>query len=73
MYYIKWPQNDIHIYMYIGLRYTQSIKQLTHSLSVYELYELSVHPSVCAIRDSVDDIPSKGCTGHVHPGDSCRL
>jgi hypothetical protein len=29
--------------------YTQSIKQLTEDLPVYELYELSVYLSVCAL------------------------
>jgi hypothetical protein len=45
----------------IDLSYTQSIKQLRDNLSVCGSYELSVHPSVCAIRDSVDDIPA------IHP------
>jgi hypothetical protein len=42
--------------------YTQSIKQLTDDLHVYELYELSVYLSVYAIRDSTDEFMFKGCT-----------
>jgi hypothetical protein len=40
----------------------QSIKQLTDNLSIYGLYELSVHLSIHAVRDSADDHHSKGCT-----------
>jgi hypothetical protein len=38
----------------------QSIKKLTHNLSVYD--ELFVHLSARAVRDSTDNLPSKGCT-----------
>jgi hypothetical protein len=31
----------------------QSVKQLTYNLSVYGLYQLSVHLSVCVVRDSI--------------------
>jgi hypothetical protein len=37
----------------------QSIKQLTDGLSVYGLYELFVHLSVCVVRGSADDLLSK--------------
>jgi hypothetical protein len=37
----------------------QNIKQLTDGLFVYEMYELSVHLSVFAVRGSADD-PSEG-------------
>jgi hypothetical protein len=40
----------------------QNIKQLTDGLSVYGLYELSVHLYVCVVRGCADDLLSKGCT-----------
>jgi hypothetical protein len=40
----------------------QSIKQLIDDLSIYGLYEMSVHLSVCTVRDFIDDLLSKGCT-----------
>jgi hypothetical protein len=36
--------------------YTQSIKQLTDDLPLYELYELFVYLSIYAIRDYTDRV-----------------
>jgi hypothetical protein len=42
--------------------YVQSIKQLTDGLSIYVLYEVFIHLSVCVVRDSAGDPLPKGCT-----------
>jgi hypothetical protein len=49
-------------HLYLILNSIQSIKQFTDGLPIYGLYELSIHLSVCALRDSTDDLLSKGCT-----------
>jgi hypothetical protein len=46
----------------VDLKLHASIKQFINYHSVYELYELSVHPSIYVVRGSADDLPSKGCT-----------
>jgi hypothetical protein len=48
----------------VDLKLHESIKQVIDYHSVHELYELSVHPSIYAVRGSADDLPSKGCTWH---------
>jgi hypothetical protein len=42
--------------------YTQHIKQLTDDLPICELYELTVYLSVYAIRNSTEELMSKGYT-----------
>jgi hypothetical protein len=46
----------------VDLSFMQSIKQLRNDISVYGLYEPSVHLSVRTVRCSIDDFLSKGCT-----------
>jgi hypothetical protein len=40
----------------------QNIKYPTDDFSVYGLYDMFVHLSICAVRGSIDNTLSNGCT-----------